>query len=145
MYKPPTLSEDLLESVHVEAGTPAEMYASAVSCLESRLDAIERAGMLCLGRGFSDRGAVLRGALSSFFSLKVRLEVSALVEYVEVPNVPVNELRGRLLTECARVVNEKLRLCLEEMPLLELRLEETHPLVEDLYEAVIIKISNEML
>ena len=67
MYKPPTLSEDLLESVHVEAGTPAEMYASAVSCLESRLDAIERAGMLCLGRGFSDRGMVLRGALSSFF------------------------------------------------------------------------------
>ena len=43
------------------------------------------------------------------------------------------------------MVNEKLRLCLEEMPLLELRLEETHPLVEDLYEAVIIKISNEML
>lgn len=115
-------------------GSPEEQYLCAVRVVGARLDDIIAAGAL-FGQSFgASREFLLREALSAHFVRRVRLDVHSLVEFVNMQDVRMSEFRACALKECTRVVNEKLALCLEDMPLLDIVVDASHPLVLELYE-----------
>ena len=114
-------------------GSPEEQYSYAVRAVGARLDEIIAAGAL-FGQSFdAPREVLLREALEAHFLHRVRLDVHSLLEFVNVQDVRMSEFRACALKECTRVVNEKLALCLEGMPLLDVVVDASHPLVLELY------------
>lgn len=117
-------------------GSPYEQYAQALDTVSIRLDDIIAAGAL-FGESFAaPRDVLVREALSEHFCHRVRLDVRTLLEFVDLEDVKMSRFRECALAECTRVVNDKLALCLEEMPFLDIVVDATHPVVVELYTLV---------